>query len=70
MHVQYTLTKSDCLGYATVRLTGSPIARDLEKTQHGVYREYKNTMGHVSIPSETTRLVCVSADHPYSQPEG
>ena len=35
-------TESDRLGYATVRLTGSPIARDLAKTQHGVYREYKN----------------------------
>ena len=31
IHVQYTLTESDRLGYATVRLTGSPIARDLEK---------------------------------------
>ena len=31
MHVQYTRTESDRLGYATVRLTGSPIARDLEK---------------------------------------
>ena len=31
IHVQYTRTESDRLGYATVRLTGSPIARDLEK---------------------------------------
>ena len=31
LHVQYTRTASDRLGYATVRLTGSPIARDLEK---------------------------------------
>ena len=31
MHVQYTRTESDRLGYTTVRLTGSPIARDLEK---------------------------------------
>ena len=29
--VQYTRTESDRLGYATVRLSGSPIARDLEK---------------------------------------
>ena len=29
--VQYTRTESDRLGYATVRLTESPIARDLEK---------------------------------------
>ena len=27
MHVQYTRTESDRQGYATVRLTGSPIAR-------------------------------------------
>ena len=45
MHVQYTRNESDCLGYATVRLTESPIARDLEKTQDCVYREYKNTVG-------------------------
>ena len=31
IHVQYIRTESDRLGYATVRLTGSPIARDLEK---------------------------------------
>ena len=31
IHVQYTRTESDRLGYATVRLTGCPIARDLEK---------------------------------------
>ena len=31
IHVQYTRTESDRLGYARVRLTGSPIARDLEK---------------------------------------
>ena len=31
IHVRYTRTESDRLGYATVRLTGSPIARDLEK---------------------------------------
>ena len=31
IHVQYTRTESDRLGYATVRLTESPIARDLEK---------------------------------------
>ena len=31
IHVQYTRPESDRLGYATVRLTGSPIARDLEK---------------------------------------
>ena len=31
IHVQYTRTESDRLGYATVRFTGSPIARDLEK---------------------------------------
>ena len=31
IHVQYTRTESDRLGYATVRLTGSPIAKDLEK---------------------------------------
>ena len=31
IHVQYTRTESDRLGYATVRLSGSPIARDLEK---------------------------------------
>ena len=31
IHVQYTRTESDRLGYAMVRLTGSPIARDLEK---------------------------------------
>ena len=31
IHVQYTRTDSDRLGYATVRLTGSPIARDLKK---------------------------------------
>ena len=31
IHVQYTRTESDRLGYTTVRLTGSPIARGLEK---------------------------------------
>ena len=31
MHVQYTRTESDRLGYAKGRLTGSPIVRDLEK---------------------------------------
>ena len=31
IHVQYTRTESDRLGYATVRLTGSLIAGDLEK---------------------------------------
>ena len=31
VHVQYTRTESDGLGYATVRLTGSPIAKVLEK---------------------------------------
>ena len=31
IHVQYIQTESDRLGYATVRLTGSPIARVLEK---------------------------------------
>ena len=31
IHVQYSRTESDRLGYATVRLTGSRIARDLEK---------------------------------------
>ena len=30
-HVQYTRTESDRQGYATIRLSGSPIARDLEK---------------------------------------
>ena len=31
IHVQYTRIESDRLGYSTVRLTGSPIAKDLEK---------------------------------------
>ena len=36
IHVQYTQTESDSLGYATVRLTGSPIARDTEVFTEGV----------------------------------
>ena len=39
-HVQYTRTESDRLGYATVRLSGSPIARDLE-IRWSVYRGFK-----------------------------
>ena len=59
VHVQYTRTESDRLGYATVRLTGTSIARDLEKTRHGVYREFKtrtriNSIG--TFLSETIRL--------------
>ena len=30
-HVQYTRTESDRLGYARIRLSGSPMARDLGK---------------------------------------
>ena len=60
VHVQYTRTESDRLGYATVRLTGTSIARDLEKkTRHGVDREFKNRTRINSIgtsPSETIRL--------------
>ena len=50
IHVQYTRTESDRLGYATVRLTGSPIARDLEKYTE-VFREGVNVGG--STPSDT-----------------
>ena len=55
MHVQYTPTEWDgytrtesdglAMGYARVRLTGSPIARDL-----GVYKEYKDAIEHGSTP--------------------
>ena len=64
-------TESDRLGYATVRLTGSPIARDLAKTQHGVYREYKNRTRINSIgtsPSETTRLSVEGTTYNNHQP--
>ena len=48
MHVQYTRTESDGPGYATVpvRLTGSPIVRDLEKIHCGLFRKYENMIGH------------------------
>ena len=46
IHVQYTRTESDRLGYATVRLTGSPIARDLEKYTEGVKCWRIDSIGH------------------------
>ena len=46
MHVQCTRTESDRLGYATIRLTGSTMLRDLEEKHYSVNREYKNTFAH------------------------
>ena len=51
MHVQYTWTESNRLGYATVRLTEGPVVRDLVKTHCVVYRENKNAIGHGHDPS-------------------
>ena len=49
MHVQYTWTESNPLGYATVWLTESPIVR--VKTHCVVHRENKNAIGHGHDPS-------------------
>ena len=46
MHVQCTRTESDRLGYATIRLTGSTMLRDLEEKHYSVNREYKNTFAN------------------------
>ena len=60
IHVQYTRTESDRLGYATVRLTGSPIARDLEKYTEvfteGVKCWRIDSIGHGRTRTDTTRL--------------
>ena len=62
IHVQYTRTESDRLGYATVRLTGSPIARDLEKYTE-VFTEGVKCWRIDSIGHERTRPVslCVGS---------
>ena len=57
MHAHYTRTESDGLRYTTVRLTGRPIARELEKKNSTVFPEsIKIRSGHGSSPSEATRL--------------
>ena len=60
IHVQYTRTESGRLGYATVRLTGSPIARDLEKYTEvfteGVKCWRIDSIGHGRTRTDTTRL--------------
>ena len=62
MHVQYTRTESVHLGYTTVRLTGSAIARDLEKYTE-VFTESVERWRIDSIVHGRTQLVslCVGS---------
>ena len=65
IHVQYTRTESDRLGYATVRLTGSPIARDLEKYTEvfteGVKCWRINSIGHGRTRRTRPVSLCVGS---------